>query len=292
MKPDDTNAGQEPLPPATDRIGERLVQDGKLKSTDLVRIAEHQKQHAVRFGEAAQALGLLSGPDLDAALAEQFGYPWKPGSTVTDPALYALTQPFGHQAERLRALRMRLSLAGVGRAEGHPALAVLSPQDGDGRSTLAANLAVSFAELGLRTLLVDADLRRPSQHTLFRAAAQGDGLSALLAGRGDSAFIAPVTGFSGLAVLPSGPVPPNATELLARPALQTFLADVSSQFDLVILDTPPTGPGGDAYYIAAAARAALVVARRNRTRVTGLEALTQTLAATGIPALGVVMNQG
>lgn len=246
----------------------------------------------MRFGEAAQALGLLSGADLDSALAEQFGYPWKPGSAVTDPTLYALAQPFGHQAERLRALRMRLSLAGVGRAEGHPALAVLSPQDGDGRSTLAANLAVSFAELGLRTLLVDADLRRPSQHTLFRSAVDGGGLSDLLAGRGCAAFISPLPGFSGLAVLPSGPVPPNATELLARPALQTFLTDVADRFDLVILDTPPAGPGGDAYYIAAAARGALLVARRNRTSVTGLDTLTQTLAATGIPALGVVLNRG
>jgi receptor protein-tyrosine kinase len=93
-------------------------------------------------------------------------------------------------------------------------------------------------------------------------------------------------------VLPSGPVPPNATELLARPALQTFLTDVADRFDLVILDTPPTGPGGDAYYIAAAARAALLVARRNRTSLTGLDTLTQTLAATGIPALGVVLNRG
>jgi Mrp family chromosome partitioning ATPase len=60
----------------------------------------------------------------------------------------------------------------------------------------------------------------------------------------------------------------------------------------VILDTPPTGPGGDAYYIAAAARAALLVARRNRTSLTGLDTLTQTLASTGIPALGVVLNRG
>lgn len=291
MKPD-TTAGHEPALPAADRIGERLVQDGKLARTDLARIAEHQKQHAVRFGEAAQALGLLSGADLDSALAEQFGYPWKPGSAATDPTLYALTQPFGRQAEQLRALRMRLSLAGVGRADGQPALAVLSPQDGDGRSTLAANLAVSFAELGLRTLLVDADLRRPSQHTLFRSAVGSGGLSDLLAGRGCAAFITPLPGFSGLAVLPSGPVPPNATELLARPALQTFLTDVADRFDLVILDTPPAGPGGDAYYIAAAARGALLVARRNRTSVTGLDTLTQTLAATGIPALGVVMNRG
>ncbi|MBC7162747.1 MAG: polysaccharide biosynthesis tyrosine autokinase [Immundisolibacter sp.] len=291
MKPD-TTAGHEPAPPAADRIGALLVQEGKLASTDLTRIAEYQKQHAVRFGEAAQALGLLSGADLDSALAEQFGYPWKPGSAATDPTLYALAQPFGHQAEQLRALRMRLSLAGVGRAEGHPALAVLSPQDGDGRSTLAANLAVSFAELGLRTLLVDADLRRPSQHTLFRSVVGGGGLSDLLAGRGCAAFITPLPGFSGLAVLPSGPVPPNATELLARPALQTFLSDVADRFDLVILDTPPTGPGGDAYYIAAAARAALLVARRNHTSLTGLDTLTQTLAATGIPVLGVVMNRG
>jgi receptor protein-tyrosine kinase len=278
--------------PATsaDRIGERLVRAGALSPADLGRIADHQAQHGVRFGDAAKALGLLSDADLDAALAEQFGYPWKPGAGNVDPTLYALAKPFGPQAEALRAIRMRLHLAGVGHAGVHAALAVLSPQDGDGRSTLAANLAISFAELGLRTLLVDADLRRPSQHALFGAAA-GDGLSGLLAGRSHSAYISPVPGFDGLAVLPSGPMPPNATELMARPALRQLLIEARQQFDLVILDTPPAGPASDAFYAAAAAGAALVVARRNRTALKGLEALAGTLTAAGVPMLGAVFNR-
>ena len=273
-----------------ERLGERLLRAGKLTAADLSRIAEHQRQHDVRFGAAAKALGLLTDADLDSALAEQFGYPWTPGSGPSDPLLYALRQPFGEHAEALRALRLRLHMAGVGRPDVHPALAVLSPRDGDGRSTLAANLAVSFAELGLRTLLVDADLRRPHQHALFGASA-GDGLSALLAGRSDSPFISPVPGFAGLAVLPSGPVPPNTTELLARPALPAFLARAQQQFDLVILDTPPAGPASDASYAATAAGAALLVARRNRTALRDLQALSGTLTATGVPVLGVVFNR-
>jgi receptor protein-tyrosine kinase len=273
-----------------ERIGERLLRAGKLSPADLSRITDHQRQHGVRFGDAAKALGLLDDSALDAALAEQFGYPWTPGSGPLDPQLYALRKPFGEHAEALRALRLRLHMAGVGRPDVYPAVAVLSPQDGDGRSTLAANLAVSFAELGLRTLLVDADLRRPQQHALFGATA-GDGLSSLLAGRSDSSFISPVPGFDGLAVLPSGPVPPNATELLARPALPAFLAQTRQQFDLVILDTPPAGPASDAFYAANAAGAALVVARRNRTALRDLQALSDTLGATGVPVLGVVFNQ-
>lgn len=283
------------LPPVADadppeRLGERLVRTGKLSPADLSRITEHQRQHGARFGDAAKALGLLSGSDLDTALAEQFGYPWKPGSGPVDPLLYALRQPFGAHAEALRALRLRLHMAGVGRPDVYPAFAVLSPQDGDGRSTLAANLAVSFAELGLRTLLIDADLRRPKQHALF-GAADGDGLSSLLAGRSNSPFISPVPGFAGLAVLPSGPVPPNTTELLARPVLAEFLDQARQQFDLIILDTPPAGAASDAFYAANAAGAALIVARRNRTALRDLQSLSDTLTATGVPALGVVFNQ-
>lgn len=273
-----------------ERIGERLLRTGKLTEADLSRIAEHQRQHGLRFGDAAKALGLLADSELDVALAEQFGYPWKPGSGATDPQLYALAQPFGEQAESLRALRLRLHMAGVGRPDVYPAFAVLSPRDGDGRSTLAANLAVSFAELGLRTLLIDADLRRPQQHALFGATA-GEGLSSLLAGRSDSPFICPVPGFAGLAVLPSGPVPPNATELLARPALPAFLDRAQQQFDLIIVDTPPAGPASDAFYAATAAGAGLIVARRNRTALRDLQALSGTLTATGVPVLGVVFNR-
>lgn len=289
MNPE-TVASIAPTEVASERIGERLARTGKLSPADLTRVAEHQRTHGVRFGDAAKALGLLSDGDLDSALAEQFGYPWTPGGRPIDPLLYALDKPFGEHAEALRALRLRLHMAGVGRPDVHPAVAVLSPRDGDGRSTLAANLAVSFAELGLRTLLVDADLRRPTQHTLFGTTG-GDGLSSLLAGRSDSPFIRPVPGFAGLAVLPSGPVPPNTTELLARPALPGFLAQAQRQFDLVILDTPPAGPASDAFYAATAAGSALVVARRNRTALRDLQALSDTLAATGVAVLGVVFNR-
>jgi receptor protein-tyrosine kinase len=275
--------------PTAERIGERLLRAGTLGEADLARIVAHQREHGVRFGEAARALGLLTDVDLDGALAEQFGYPWKPGSGPTDPQLFALAEPFGARAETLRALRLRLHLAGVGRADTYPTLAILSPQDGDGRSTLAANLAVSFAELGLRTLLVDADLRRPRQHTLF-GATSADGLSSVLAGRSASPLLRPVPGFAGLAVLPCGPVPPNTTELLARPALHAFLAEARTQFDLVLLDTPPAGPASDAFYVASAAGAALLVARRNYTGLRSLEALTEALRATAVPTLGVVFN--
>lgn len=296
MRPDSKDTTSIPVPAGNvERIGERLVREGKLDTTDLARITTHQEEHHVRFGDAAKALGLLSNTDLDVALAEQFGYPWKPGTGNVSPALYTLTEPFGPKAEALRALRMRLHLAGVGRADMHPTIAVLSPQDGDGRSTLAANLAVSFAEFGLRTLLVDADLRHPSQHTLFGAPAAGPGLCSLLAGHSaEHGYISPLPGFGGLCVLPSGPVPPNATELLARPAFGHFLSRAREHFDLVIVDTAPAGVYSDALHAVTAAgatSAAVIVARRDHTLVKGLEALTDTLTAVGVPTLGVVFNQ-
>jgi receptor protein-tyrosine kinase len=277
-----------------ERIGDQLMREGKLSATDLTRISAYQEEHHVPFGDAANALGVLSRKEIDIAVAQQFGYPWNPGVGTANPALYALADPFGAKAEALRALRLRLQLTGVGRPDMHPTLAVLSPQRGDGRSTLAANLAVSFAELGLKTLLVDADLRNPSLHTLFGAAI-GPGLCSLLAGRSaEYGYINPIPGFSGLCVLPSGPVPPNASELLTRPAFSQFLSTAREHFDLVILDTAPTAVYGDALYAvtaSGASSAAIMVARRDHTLVKGLETLTDNLTAVGVPTLGVVFKQ-
>ena len=99
----------------------------------------------------------------------------------------------------------------------HNALAIMSPGAGEGRSFIAANLAIVFSQLGERTLLVDADLRTPSQQDLFKLGNNG-GLSGLMANRVGSDAITRVPPLPGLYVLPAGAVPPNPQELLGRPA--------------------------------------------------------------------------
>jgi Mrp family chromosome partitioning ATPase len=116
-------------------------------------------------------------------------------------------------------------------------LAIVSPGREEGRTYLAANLAVVFSQLGERTLLIDADMRHPRQHVLFGLPNRG-GLSSLLAGRAGADVIELVAPLTNLSVLPAGPQPPNPQELLGRPVFQNFLAELDKEFDVVIIDTP------------------------------------------------------
>src|SRR5262249_10616912 len=141
-------------------------------------------------------------------------------------------------------------------------LAVVSPCRGEGRSYLAANLAVVFSQLGERTLLIDADMRTPRQHVMFNLENRA-GLSTILSGRADMQVIEHIVPLLDLSIMPSGPVPPNPQELLGRPLFRKLLADVAQEFDIVILDPPAGNANADAQTVAARAGGALMVARRH-----------------------------
>jgi protein-tyrosine kinase len=172
----------------------------------------------------------------------------------------------------------------------HKALAITSVDRGDGRSWLAANLATVFAQAGKRTLLIDADLRNPSQHRLFNLD-NALGLSALLTGRAlGRDVIRRMHPSLRLFVLPSGALPPNPQELITRNIFDEFLLKLSTMFDVIILDTPAASDGGDAHIIAARAGSAVVVVRRNRTKVRILTELVTSLTETGTRVIGSVAN--
>ena len=141
-------------------VGKLLLEAGKLNAADAERVLHLQQKENLRFGEAAIKLGLINETDLHHALANQFDYAYlTPGDGHFSPDLVAAYQPFSLQVERLRALRGQLMLRWF--SIGHKALAITGIHPGDGASYLAANLAVVFSQLGERTLLIDADLRRP-----------------------------------------------------------------------------------------------------------------------------------
>ena len=108
------------------------------------------------------------------------------------------------------------------RAEERQVLTIVGAERGEGRSYLAANLAIVFSQLGERTLLVDADLREPRQHYLFHLENQ-IGFSTLLAGRSREEAIVRIPDLAGLSVLPAGPTPPNPLELLNRLNFDEFM---------------------------------------------------------------------
>ncbi|HEV2227947.1 MAG TPA: polysaccharide biosynthesis tyrosine autokinase [Steroidobacteraceae bacterium] len=271
------------------RIGSILAAAGKLDSARIGEVLRlQQTRHGLRFGEAAISLGLITREDLHLALARQYDFPCQRlnGSTVS-PDLIVFRDAPHPSVERLKALRTRLLIRWSSPGSEPRALAIVSPGSCEGRSYLAANLAVLFAQLGMRTLLIDADLRAPRQCRIFDIADRG-GLSAVLSGR--AAGEVPLPGFGPLAVMPAGALPPNPQELLLRPALATYLELARAQYDVVLIDTPPAGDSADAHSVAFSAGSALVLARTHHTRLDDAAVLARDLTDAGALVLGAVLT--
>ena len=271
-------------------IGDILRQTRNLKARQVEKILAYQREHGVRFGEAAVALKLASPDDVVYALAQQFRYPYAPEEErERSPELVALNQPFSAQAEAFRALRSQL-ISRVFQAGDTPrALAVISAEAQDGKSFFAANLAVVLSQLGGRTLLVDGNLRAPRQHEIFNLESRA-GLSAILAGRSRTRVIQQVDFLPGLYVLPVGVVPPNPLELIERASFGMMLRELTGKFDHVVVDTPAACFGADPVVIAARAGAAVVVARQHTSRLAPMQDLVAQVSATPAKLAGVVMN--
>jgi len=272
-------------------IGDLIRDARNLSAAEVEKVLSYQREHGVRFGEAAVTLGLASPEDVLNALAQQFHYPLANAERrLASPELVTLLQPFSLQAEAIRAVRsqvtMRLSKPDAVRQ----AMAVISPSSGDGKTYFAANLAVALAQLGGRTLIVDADLRGPRQHEVFKVN-NSAGLSSLLSGRSETQVIQSVEGVPGLFVLPCGPIPPNPLELIERPAFGLLVRELTSKFDHVVIDTAAASLGSDACVVAAKCGAALVLTRRNESRIEALQDLVASMAGSSVQLLGAVVNE-
>lgn len=270
-------------------IGAILLDSGRLQLEDVERILQFAREQDLRFGEAGIQLGLLTEADILYALSLQFDYPFLsgPNRPVSDEVVVAY-RPFSAEGERLRSLRSQLQLRWFDEAGQRTALAITGTQRGEGRSNLAANLAVTFAQAGERTLLIDGDLRAPRQHKLFKLENQ-QGLSNLLVGRMQDQVVKFVTGIPGLAVLPSGPPPPNPEELLGRATFDRILEQSMSTFDVVLIDTPALESGADATMLARFAGAALAVARTNMTRTADFQSLIDHMTDSDVKVVGSVL---
>lgn len=268
-------------------IGTLLVAAGKISPDNSERVLRMQTELGIRYGEAAQRLGLVSETDIAQVLARQFDYPYlQQGDGDYSPLLAAAFQPFSPQVEVLRAVRSQLMLRWFSR--GHKALVVAGVASGDGASVFAANLAVVFSQLGEQTLLVDANLRTPRQHDLF-GVKQRQGLSDLLAGRADMSSVARFDDFLDLSVLCAGTLPPNPQELLSRSSFATLNAQLSARYDAVLYDVPAFERGSDLLALAARTGGVLLVARQHHTPLDDVQALVAQVRHTGAEVVGAVM---
>ena len=273
------------------RVGAILLEEGKLAAENIEQVMSLQQTSGLRFGEAAVRLGLITEDDVRGAVAKQYDLPHLvPGSESISREIVVAYEPFDPRAEELRGLRTQLQIRWDKAQVEHRTLAVVSPGCGEGRSYVAANLAVVFAQLGERTLLVDADLRSPRQHRIFNVSDRV-GLAAVLSGRADRGAVAPVREFGRLSLLAAGAPPPNPQELISRPAaLAGFLRELWHDFDVILLDTPPAKFYADALSVAHRAGSAVVIARKDHTRVADATGLVRELSDSGVRVVGTTLN--
>lgn len=196
--------------------------------------------------------------------------------------------PYNTRSETIRTLRTELSLL-LGDLDQGCAFAVLSPHAGEGRSQLAAELAVAFAQLDRKTLLVDANMRQPKQHALFEGADDRGGLAHALS-TGNIPDMHEVEGVPHLHLLVAGERPPNPLELLSTDYFKQLVKQWRRQYHYVVIDTPPITQYADGLATVTVAGNALLVSRAQHTDYTGTKEMMRRLRSTQSRILGAVLN--
>lgn len=277
-----------PASEALPLIGDIIRSLRPLSPTEVEHILVVQKRTGMRFGEAAVALALVSQEDVLWALSRQFRYPYlREPERARSAGIVMASDPYGAPAEAFRDLRSQVVAAQL--SHGRRALAVLSPQAGDGRSFVAANLALAFSQMGERTVLVDANLRTPALHTLLGVPARAS-LSSLLCGLPVARPFDCSADMPDLHVLQAGTPPPNPLELLEQPMFRRLMHELQQRFDRVIVDTPAAQGRADARVIAAACGQAVLVGRKHRTATDALVHLRDGLRQAEVDVVGVIVN--
>ena len=215
-------------------------------------------------------------------------------SSAYDPVLVAAVRPRSVESESYRGVRTQVIQAAKG-ADGKPAhqvVQVTSPAPGDGKSTLAANLAISLAQAGKKVVLLDCDFRKPRVHKLFALPKPEVGLASVTNGETDLEHAVRHSDVDGLDLLPCGPRPDNPAELLSGQRFQEVLNELKSRYDFVIVDTPPLLAVSDPRAVAQRVDKVLLVFRISGKVRPLAERAKEYLTDMGASLLGVVVNGG
>jgi capsular exopolysaccharide synthesis family protein len=204
--------------------------------------------------------------------------------------LFALSSPRSHFAESFRTARTALAFT----ATDAPiqAFVVSSTLPSEGKSITSINLAIAYAQVGKKVLLVDADMRKPRLHDVFKAPARKIGLSNLLRADGeeDPATQIVTTAVEGLDLLPSGPLPPNPVELLDSARFAALLEKLRATYGIIIFDAPPSLDMVDALVLARHTDGIVLVTRAFSTNKYAARQVAQQVAASKARLLGVILN--
>lgn len=203
--------------------------------------------------------------------------------------LFVLDEPNAASAEAMRLLRANLEFASA--PDRLSSLAISSPGPSEGKSTLTANLGVVMANAGLKTVIIDADLRRPTQHRIF-GVDNSRGISTLLATQNpDWRQGAMALSIQNLVLIPSGPLPPNPSDLLSLERFNTILTDIGEWADVVLIDCTPMLSASDALVVATKSKGTLLVCRAGQTRNDAVRRSVAALEHAHARLTGLVLNR-
>ena len=285
----DTTPNRLPVEPG---LADALLRTGALTDDEARAVSEHQARSGLSFDESAVALSLATEEDVvlaRQALQGSLALQLAPAAAVSEEVV-VLSDPTSPNSEALRLLRTQIIAQHVG--AGRRAFAVCGATDGAGASYIAANLAVALSQVGIKTLLVDANLRNPRIDAVFGIDPNGPGLSTYLSlevNRPERVVYPNV--LPNLSIGPAGPPVGRPQELLSGARFRTGVDILLRQHDVAIFDTPATNENSDALTVAGVLGYALVVARRNHAFVKDVQTLSSQLAAARATVIGSVLNE-
>lgn len=292
-------------------IVESLVTDLRLSAQQIEEIRDAMRKNGAGFVEAAISLNLVSSEQaqelvrkalqqedhrpsiIEAARRKVLGR--RPTVPVQEPdekcspseKLTIAHDPYSERSEKLRGLRTELTLR-FGSGSKAVMLAIVSAANGEGRSQLAAELAIAFAQLERRTLLVDADLRSPGLHKLFKHPNES-GLTQAIQD-GTQPHLVGLEGLPQLHLLFAGPPPSNPIELLSTKRFEQLVNSWRHSYDFVVFDTPPVTAFADALTVSTLVKRVLLTTRANNTNIKDAQEMLRRLSITHSEILGAVVN--
>jgi protein-tyrosine kinase len=204
-------------------------------------------------------------------------------------SLVTLSQGSSRTAEAIRALRTHVMARHV--SEGHRALAICAPSRGSGCTFVATNLAVALSQIGVNTLLVDADLRTPSIASIFGYKSPKSDLRNVLSSNQNFNDCVEADVLPSLSVLFSAGSAPNAQELLAGARFKSLIDYCLREYDATIVDTPPANAYSDARRVSTVVGYSLIVAQRDKSHINDIKALAEHLRGDHATVIGTVLNE-
>lgn len=203
-------------------------------------------------------------------------------------SLITKTNPKSPISEAYRILRTNVQFSGIDKDL--KVIVITSSNAGEGKTTTAANMAVTFAQSGKKVLIIDADLRKPTMHKVFKLTSR-QGLTSIISRHTDEDFdYVNRNVFPNLDILTCGIIPPNPSELLSSESMRNYLKKAREEYDNIFIDTSPIGNITDGVLLSSMADAVIIVARAGKVSKEAIKRTRESLDKVGANIIGVVLN--